>query len=295
MKLTSRVLLFTARHIPRGYWRLIRFAAQRDAALWDLPLSLRYLPDIRIRADLREPVFASFVRYGCFPYQGGEDLLCMRLLRAGDVVFDVGANIGYPAVLFSNLVGGEGRVMALEPSVRAFRLLQRTVGGQPNVKCLNLAASDHVGDTPFYEAETLVTSSIMPIANVEPYFIKTTTLDQVAEQFGIPTFVKIDVESHEPAVFKGMARLLQRDRPPIVLFEALSGSALQDTLSVLDRLARDRYVVFRVKPNGTVGLLNDSSGTNNYLAVPGWATDRISPIPSSSGWIDSERVRVMSQ
>ena len=122
MKLLSRIALALARRLPRGYWRVTRFAARRDPALWDLPLPLRHLPNKMILADLREPVFTAFLRHGCFPHQEGEDLVSTRLLRPGDVVFDVGANIGYPTILFANLVGPTGGIIALEPSARAYRL-----------------------------------------------------------------------------------------------------------------------------------------------------------------------------
>jgi FkbM family methyltransferase len=286
VKPISRVLLFLARHLPRGYWSVIRFAAKRDTALWDCRLPLRFVPNTDIRADLREPVFAQFLRYGCFPHQAGEDLLCMSILRPGDVVFDVGANIGYPTILFSHAVGVAGKILALEPSPRAFRHLQRTVSGQFNVECVNLAASDHEGEALFYETESLDTSSLQPVSKVEPYSVGTTTLDQLVDRFGAPAFVKIDVEGHEPFVFKGMEHLFQRDSPPMLLFEALSDSALQDALGELSRLAKDQYTVFRVKPDGTVASLSDLGGTNNYLALPAWSRSRIDSLPPLSGWAD---------
>jgi len=101
MKLSSRVMLFFGKHLPKGYWCAIRFAAMRDEALWDLPLPLRFLSNEKLRADLREPVFAQIVRAGCFAHQVGEDRLCLSILRPGDLVFDVGANVDYPAILFS--------------------------------------------------------------------------------------------------------------------------------------------------------------------------------------------------
>lgn len=287
----SRVLLFLARHLPRGYWRVMRFAAKRDEALWDLPLALKFLPHTKIRADLREPVFTHFLRNGCFLHQSGEDLICMSLLRPGDVVFDVGANIGYPTLLFSHAVEASGKVVALEPSPRAFRLLQRTLNGRLNVECVNLAASDHEGEALFYETENLDTSSLQPVVSVKRYTVTTTTLDNVVQSFGPPAFVKIDVEGHEPSVFRGMEDLLQRDAPPIVLFEALTGSSLLDTLTELDRLAKDRYTVFRIKPEGVLAWLSDPDGTNNYLAVPAWGRSRLERVLPSLAFYEGPAIK----
>jgi len=47
----------------------------------------------------------------------------MVLIAPGDVCLDIGANIGYYSVLFSNLVGPKGKVIAIEPDPDNFQLL----------------------------------------------------------------------------------------------------------------------------------------------------------------------------
>jgi len=278
MRVISRIALSLARRLPRGYWRVTRFAALRDPALWDLPLPLRLMPGRTIRVDLREPLFTNFLRHGCFQYQFGEDLLCTRLLSAGDIVFDVGANIGYPTILFANLVRPGGRVLACEPSARAFRLLQRTTEQDGNVECRRVAVSDRVGEAAFYETESLATSSLEAVPGVRPYVVPTTTLDIMAANSGTPTFVKVDVEGHEYGVFKGAPILLGSDAPPFLLFEALGADALGSSLAILRDLGKDSYTVFRTRKDGRVGPLGDPLGTNNYLAVPRWGRERISDL-----------------
>lgn len=274
MRVTSRIALFAARHLPRGYWPLLRHAARRDPALWDLALPLRFIPGRVLRADLREPVFTEFLRRGCLGYQVGEDLVCMRLLRPGDLVFDVGANIGYTPTLFAHLVGPGGRVLAFEPSPRAFRLLSRTVGDAPTIECRNLAISDHAGVGTFYETEILLTSSLTPVSGAQPTPVSMTTLDSVASEVGVPIFVKIDVEGQELSVLRGMATLLGGERPPMLMFEALSPSALAETLLELRLRGRGRYSVRRVRWDGKTGPLDDARGTINYIALPDWCEDR---------------------
>src|SRR5262245_37976665 len=51
--------------------------------------------------------------------------LLPRLLRRGDVVVDVGANIGYIAAVALSAVGREGEVHAFEPVTRHFERLER--------------------------------------------------------------------------------------------------------------------------------------------------------------------------
>src|SRR3954454_1116564 len=43
-------------------------------------------------------------------------ILCSRLIRGGDIVFDVGGHIGYMALHFADLVGAGGRVFCFEPA-----------------------------------------------------------------------------------------------------------------------------------------------------------------------------------
>src|SRR5208283_615601 len=57
----------------------------------------------------------------------GMKVLLAGLVRRGDIVFDVGANLGIFTALMSNLVGPGGRVHAFEPSPDTCRLLRSTL------------------------------------------------------------------------------------------------------------------------------------------------------------------------
>ncbi len=272
--MTSRALLTIAKRLPRGYWPIIRFVAQHDPALWDIPLPLRFVPGSAVRADLREPLYTQFLLHGCFPNQVGVDRLCTALLRPGDRVFDVGANIGYPTVLFAEIVGERGEVIALEPSHRAQRHLQRTIGDRANVRCLALAASDSRGQATFYETSSLTTSSLVATEAVAEYTVDAVLLDDLAQEFGPPNFVKIDVEGHEPAVLRGMRNLLSGGHPPIVMFEALTETALSVSTNIIGQLSGGQFEVFRVDPSGRLMAAHETDAANDYVAMPGWAAER---------------------
>ena len=278
MRTISRVLLGVARLLPRGYWPLIRFAAARDDALWDHSLPTRIGPNIKIRADLRESVYIPVFKTGCYLHQIGEDLVCKELICEADLVFDVGANIGYTTLLFSQAVGPSGKVLAFEPAPRTFNLLVRSLTQTNNVECLNLAISSRAGEASFYETATLDTSSLEAVAKVEPYTVAVDTLDSLARSHGHPAFVKIDVEGHEQWVFKGMESLFLHDKPPILLFEALSEVVLSEILSVLNELATNTYTYYRIKNDGQLTEMDDALGTNNYVALPAWGVTRAQKI-----------------
>jgi predicted methyltransferase len=73
-----------------------------------------------------------------------EFLILDQLISAGDWVIDIGANVGHYTKRFSDLVGPQGRVIAVEPVPDTFALLAANVllFQYRNVTLLNLAASD---------------------------------------------------------------------------------------------------------------------------------------------------------
>ena len=83
--------------------------------------------------------------------------------------------------------------------------------------------------------------------------VDTTTLDRLIEQFGVPAFVKIDVEGSEPAVLAGLGRPV-----PALSFEYLP-RALEEVQACLARLI-------------TLGpyQFNWSVGESNQLASDRW-------------------------
>lgn len=74
-------------------------------------------------------------------------MLLRREIRPGDVVLDIGANIGYYTIQFADLVGPTGKVIAFEPDPINFGLLKRSVeaNGFTNVELVNAAVSDRSG------------------------------------------------------------------------------------------------------------------------------------------------------
>lgn len=135
-----------------------------------------------------------------------------KQLSPGEVVVDIGANIGYYTLEFARTVGAEGRVYAFEPHPENFKMLSKNieVNGYHNIAPIQAALSDHAGDLLLecnavnHECHHLSTA-----AGQRAIRVHTLTLD---EYFGptIPTIslVKLDVEGYELHVIRGMRRLL---------------------------------------------------------------------------------------
>jgi FkbM family methyltransferase len=130
------------------------------------------------------------------------------------VLFDIGANRGDATI--AGLQQGY-KVIACEPAPRIYAELVKNFIYNPNVIPLKIAASDSVGTIEFYEAEEDGLSSLnkdwltdeslpyhdKPFRTVK---VNTTTIDLLAEKYGEPDLMKIDVEGAEWSVFKGMTK-----------------------------------------------------------------------------------------
>lgn len=276
MKLVSKALLFVAKRIPIGYWRIINFVASRDSALWDYPIQLKCCAGRVLRADLRESVYTGLFRAGAIPHQLGFDRVCKRLLRSADVVFDVGANVGYTSMLFSSLVGENGLVVGLEPVPRSFDLLQRSCGGVQNIKCVNVAASSMPGELRIHVSDMLDKASAIGDGVANYVAVKADTLDSLASTYGLPQFVKIDVEGFEETVIEGMKQILGMQNAPIIIFEALNDSCRIGSRTAIERYAVSGYSFYRIGSGGELLNFDDSHGSSDYLAMPEWAAARLS-------------------
>lgn len=273
-RLSSRVALWLARVLPRGYWRIASWAARRDPTLWDIALPLASPPGEYIRVDMRETVASNFLRHGLIPGQRGHEKLLRGLLRPGDLCFDIGANVGYTAILFASLVQPGGRLVALEPGDRAFRILLRNARERPAITARKLGASAESGAITFYESAMSDVSSIVPVENARQITIQTIALDALAREEGHPCFIKIDVEGHEPAVFAGMTELLRHPQPPIILFEALTDAVLAQCIAILGN-SRAAFALYAVAGDGSLSPQLDLRETADFLALPPWATQRL--------------------
>ncbi|MFD4412806.1 FkbM family methyltransferase [Streptomyces sp. NPDC058476] len=142
-------------------------------------------------------------------------------LEPGDVLVDVGSNIGYVSVLGSRLVGSTGRVVSIEASPEFHRrvLWHRRLNGCDNIRAVNAAVSDIRKTLTFVLASSanMGANSIVPYAGpAESTFeMEARPLSDLLEPEEIANarVIKIDVEGAEGGVVRGLAPLLDRLRP----------------------------------------------------------------------------------
>lgn len=155
----------------------------------------------------------------------------LRRIRPGQVAWDVGANLGYYALLMADLVGATGRVVAVEPNPRLATLCGQSLalnGFWHTAEVRQVAAADESGATLRFRAALsdpkngrLLSAgdgdAPGPAEDTLDIEVPAMRLDDLAE--GPVDFLKIDVEGAEEMVWAGMQGLLDRSPAITVLME----------------------------------------------------------------------------
>ena len=139
------------------------------------------------------------------------------ILSPGDLVFDIGANVGDRTDTFDRL---GCRVVAVEPQAACVARLERRFGHRANVSVVRSAVGASEGTAEMFESDSDALSSLSPgwMERVQASgrfggatwsrgrTVPLTTLDHLADVHGEPSFVKVDVEGYEAEVFRGLSR-----------------------------------------------------------------------------------------
>jgi FkbM family methyltransferase len=158
-------------------------------------------------------------------YERAEAQFIRDTLRPGDVCVDVGANIGFLAVIAASVVAPTGKVFALEPDPRTFEALKVCAEDSRGlIQAYPLAAGDGSSDkVSFYLAPTehAMWSSTTPKAGRQQVEVDCVSLSEFIRREDIePAFIKIDVEGTEAAVLRGLLPYVKTAfKPPTILVE----------------------------------------------------------------------------
>ena len=216
---------------PQQYrvrWRQRGHPAERAVVTlpWGLRLSLRP----------REYMHSQIWLHGIYDLWVTETL--WRLLDAGDLAIDAGANIGYMTSIMAARVGRAGKVIASEPLPENAVILKENVGrwvlenGLDQVAVHELALGENGGLARFKVpldpgnlglgtlVEPLVESdSSTKAGNSGLIEVKVERLDHLIASESFVALLKIDVEGHELQVLRGAEKLLAAKRIRDIVFE----------------------------------------------------------------------------
>jgi FkbM family methyltransferase len=153
----------------------------------------------------------------------GTVAVMQAILREGDVVLDVGANIGLTVIPAARRVGTSGRVIAVEPASRVMGLLRRSLamdGLDGRVTLHACAAGEAAGRAVLNIGPISGHSSLLGLPGAErTEEVEVRALDELVEPGTPVRLVKIDVEGYEPEAWRGMRRIVAENPALAVLAE----------------------------------------------------------------------------
>lgn len=149
-------------------------------------------------------------------YAEHEVAVFRSILRPGDVVVEVGANIGAQTLPLSRMVGPSGLVVAFEPQEMLFNLLSANLvlNGATNVRTRRMAVGSEAGAirVPVLDPRRSNNFGALGLGGWEHgAMVPLVTLDSI----DLPScrLLKADVEGMEEAVLRGASGLIARHRP----------------------------------------------------------------------------------
>jgi FkbM family methyltransferase len=173
-----------------------------------------------VRQSLRTWKYRLQARLGRFRSDEPEFQQLADWVHRGDWVLDVGANVGQYTLRLSELVGEEGRVIAFEPIAETFEILAAMArrGRYRNITLFNIAVSARAGVLQFGipDGASGLPNYFQARVGLGDRAVLCCALDELPVSQRI-ALVKIDVEEHEVSVIRGMLRLIERDRPILII------------------------------------------------------------------------------
>ncbi|MHC1610633.1 MAG: FkbM family methyltransferase [Candidatus Methanospirareceae archaeon] len=141
--------------------------------------------------------------------------------RRPKTVLDIGANIGYYALLAGKYAE---KVYAFEPDFRNFKMLVNNIklNDMENIEPLNFAVSDREGEIEFFMNTEACNSSKVALDTPSENYVETKVKSIVIDRFVKENEISVDVvrfdtEGYEYFILKGMRETINRDRPSMFL------------------------------------------------------------------------------
>lgn len=206
------------------------------------PVRIVHRNGVTFQIDLREVIDTAIFMGGWEP---GTIAFLGQTLKPGDVVVEVGANIGAHTLPISKIVGPSGSVYAFEPTVFARGKLLRNIEINPafsgNITVLPQPVTNKEHAFPRTEIQSAWREGQAP--HSEKVETPPTTLDEFVKSgtFDRISLLKVDVDGYDYKVLQGSVDMLQAFRP--LIFVELceytlqaQGDSVRDIFALLQKL-----------------------------------------------------------
>jgi FkbM family methyltransferase len=219
---------------------------------------------------------------------------CQTVGIEGKVVFDVGGFMGVSSLLFSRMVGPEGRVFSFEPNpwnqIRMQRNFSRNHDLGQKINIYGLALADSPGDLAWtfsgsvddgHSSTSRLGKAHATIASAElrqlgfiDDLVRATTLDEFVEEYGVvPDVVKVDIEGAEHLLLMGGASTLKQHNPTLYVeihspfCGLLCSDLLHDLGYLMDPLLEESDGRLLVKASKTPKQASESRSSPSWLTL----------------------------
>jgi FkbM family methyltransferase len=157
-------------------------------------------------------------------YEPFQTSLVEQWIKPGDIVLDIGANIGYYTLIFARLAGTNGHIYAFEPEPNSFNILSENVAGNhyTNITLFQKAVSSEDRKVRFFsDPYSNLDHRLYPYNKKERGMsVDAVRLDSLPEFLDTKiNFIKMDIQGAEYAALKGMTHLLENNPRVILICE----------------------------------------------------------------------------
>ena len=189
--------------------------------------------------------------------------LFRSIIHRDDIVLDLGANVGVYAV--SAAARTDGKVIAIEPALRTFELLNRSASQFTNMTAIHTAISDKPGIAFLSHDGPSENYRLSNNNETQGEKVSLVTVDDIAQEHGIESvnILKMDVEGHELKALAGAEKIISNGSP-IILYEVKHGSDLHpELIDAFKNLGYDSY--FTLPDAKTLVKYNKDVQLDGYL------------------------------
>ena len=191
-----------------------------------------------------------------------------KILKQNDIVLEVGANIGYYALMESKIVGKNGKIYACEPVEKNYDILNKNIkiNNYENIETYKIALGAKNGKEKINisECSNLHSMSESFISD-ETTEVDVLTVDTFLKDKMTPTLIRMDVEGYEWEIVKGMEKTLM-DKNLKNLYIEIHPSLMKhdDVMELLKTLKKRGFKISKM-----------SLGTIPELIIDGITIDEI--------------------
>jgi len=254
-------------------WQVLR-RIRHSLSRTQTPFATVKLPwDMEIRCRRNEHIGRALLRHGIYDLTVNETL--WRLIEPGDVVVDVGANIGCMSATMLHRCAPKGELIAFEPNPAVFKELQYNLerwerrGCYENVSSFQQAVGKKAGRARIEVPPDFVgnrglcrvaANGNAGSAASTAIGVEMRSLDEIFAERDKIALVKMDVEGYEASVLSGARKLLSGQRVRDWVFE-VSDSSVSKLVEIFKTYG---YCVYGLNRSFSgVGLSSDENNWNS--------------------------------